>query len=44
MSVDLTEKQFSDEGFTIWGGTDTNGNESADGRVASAGFRQLIDS
>ena len=44
MSEDLTEKEFSDEGFTIWEGADRNGNERADDRVASADCHQLMDS
>ena len=45
MSNDLTEKEYGDEIFTILGGgIDRNGNESADSYIASADYRQLIDS
>ena len=44
MSKDLSEKELSDEGFTAWGSAARNGNESADGCLARADCRQLIDS
>ena len=44
MYKDLTNKELSNEGFTISGGVNKNGNESVDGRIASADCRQLIDS
>ena len=44
MSKDISEKEFSNEGFTVWGSADRNGNKSADGCFASADCCQLVDS